>query len=182
MGPSAAEVRTASPSSFLSFSNSPQPLKTLVLRHFLPEKMGRGRGKWKTGQQLCRKVCNSVKGSCKCPVYKGFRDWFRGLLGHETRAMKRSVYGWKSGGEKGGKGEGKGKIPEGFLAWLAERRAKIIICKSAKMKFARTDENAGSLCLCGFPAFYFVGGSILVLKSITMVLTNEKFSMPHTGA
>lgn len=46
------------------------------------------------------------------------------------------------GGEKEGKGEGKGEIPEGFLAWLAERRAKNIICKSAKMKFARTDNVA----------------------------------------
>lgn len=67
--------------------------------------MGRGRGKWKIGQQLCRKVCNSVKDSCKSTVYKGFRDWFHGLFGHETREGIRMEIGRGKGrrrrGERG---------------------------------------------------------------------------------
>ena len=83
-------------------------------------------------------MCNSVKDSCRFPVYKGFRDWFHGLFGHETRGGRRGNPDGDWEGKREGRERGKGKIPEGFLAWLVERRAKIIICKSAKMKFART--------------------------------------------
>lgn len=76
--------------------------------------MGRGKGKWKTGQQLCRKVCNSIKGSCKCPVYKAFRDWFHGLLGHETRGEKKGNF-MVQGSGKGREGRGKG----GDSGWVS---------------------------------------------------------------
>lgn len=97
------------------------PLKTLVLRHSPTGKMGRGRGKWKTGQQLCRKVCNSIKGSCKCPVYKGFRDWFHGLFGHETRGGEKGEFDGSGEGKREGRERERGRFWMGFwLGWQSD--------------------------------------------------------------